>query len=100
MTMKGVFSHINGNKYRWNFNDGIMHRKGTLFYANGDKLVGEFKDNGHIFLSIVISIKVILNKVNSKEKAHIFMQMVINMRALLKMIKDMIKSETSQIMHK
>ncbi len=20
-----VFSHVNGNKYRWNFKDGIMH---------------------------------------------------------------------------
>ena len=41
----GTSSWTNGDKYIGEFKDEIMHGQGTWIYADGDKYVGEFKDD-------------------------------------------------------
>jgi hypothetical protein len=40
----GGYTFANGDKYVGEFKDNKHHGQGTLTYANGDKYVGEFKD--------------------------------------------------------
>ena len=39
----GTYTHFNGDKYVGDFKDDKLHGKGTLIFFNGDKYVGEFK---------------------------------------------------------
>lgn len=41
----GTYTSTNGNKYVGEWKDNKYHGRGTYTYANGDKYVGEFEDN-------------------------------------------------------
>ena len=42
---QGTYTYANGDKYVGNFKDDKSHGQGTYTYASGDKYVGEYKDD-------------------------------------------------------
>ena len=40
-----TFTWPSGQKYEWNFKDGLSDGQGTLTLANGTKFEGEWKDD-------------------------------------------------------
>ena len=45
---KGTFTWTDGDKYLGEFKDDIPYGKGTFSYANGEKYEGEWKDGEFI----------------------------------------------------
>ena len=43
----GTYTNADGNKYVGEFKDDKYHGQGTYTFASGDKYVGEFKDGKH-----------------------------------------------------
>ena len=41
----GTYTYANGDKYVGEYKDDKRNGQGTYTYANGDKYVGEYKDN-------------------------------------------------------